>query len=157
MAKTIALEKLNSVLANIKANKALEVYNQQKPDSKIGTVEENVHLAKVTLRVNFAKNEANHPFYAFVKNAGKMLIIVDLVSGTAKVVTPSTVASVTNVKGNFRINGVTYGLKDTINGQPRFRPLSYEPKKDRHKMSINGEEVTRALAEDGLDLNPDEI
>ena len=132
----ISLERLNGMLANIKADKKV------KEAALTPTVRKSMSLRKIRLK--------GHPetIYAFSKAAGrKMMVMVDIVSGATKLVCDRDIVSMTDVKENFRIKGVTYGLLDTINGHKRYRPLSCEPRKGRHKMSINGEEVASALQE----------
>jgi len=139
----IALEKLNSILVNIKADKTIDEFDKKNP-GLIGERDGKVHLVKIILRVGSFKKAAHVPFYAFVKKAGSYIAIVDVETGAAQIVDPSVIASETDVKGNFRINGVTYGLKDTVNGCKRYRPLSCEPKRPRRKISVNSPEVTEA-------------
>lgn len=132
----ISLERLNGMLANIKADKKV------KEAALTPTVRKSMSLRKIRLK--------GHPetIYAFSKAAGReMMVMVDIVSGATKLVCDRDIVSMTDVKENFRIKGVTYGLFDTVNGHKRYRPLSCEPRKGRHKMSINGEEVASALQE----------
>ena len=132
----ISLERLNGMLANIKADKKVA-------DAALEpTVRTSMSLKKIRLKGH------SETVYAFSKAAGrKMMVMVDIVSGATKLVFDRDIVSMTDVKENFRIKGVTYGLLDTINGHKRYRPLSCEPRKDRHKMSINGEEIASALQE----------
>lgn len=136
----IALEKLNTILVNRKADKVIADFSKKNPDL-IGECDRNVHLVKIILRVAGFKKNARVPFYAFIKRAGAYDVVVDVETGAAQVVDPSIIASETDVKGNFRIDGVTYGLKDTIGGFKRYRPLSCEPKRPRQKLKVNSPEV----------------
>lgn len=136
----IALEKLNSILVNRKADKVIAAFSKKNPDL-IFDSDRNVHLVKIILRVAGFKKNARVPFYAFVKRAGEYVAVVDVETGAAQVIDPSVIASETDVKGNFRIDGVTYGLKDTVDGFKRYRPLSCEPKRPRRKLKVNSPEV----------------
>lgn len=138
MCKTISLEKLNSLLANIKADRTVKQYNDANPDkAEPRACEHKIHLAKVVSRTDLFKNKAGVPFYAFVKKVGSLVVLVDLVTGSAQIVAASVIASESDVKDNFRVNGVTYGVKDSVNGFKRYRPLSYEPKKPRRKLKVS--------------------
>lgn len=152
MKKIIALEKLNSLLVNIKADKAIKDFYVQNPGSiDSSNIETKIYLKRVVLRVSAINNVAGVPFYAFVKKADKMVAIVDVFSGSTQVIDPSIIASETDVKNDtFRIHGVTYGLQDVINGCKRYRPLSIEPSKPRQKMSLTDPEVTGACDALGL-------
>lgn len=132
----ISLEKLNGMLANIKADKKVAEASLEP------TVRTSMSLRKIRLK--------GHPetIYAFSKAAGnEEIVMVDIVSGATRLVSKLDIVSMTDVKDKFRLKGVTYGLIDTINGHKRYRPLSCEPRKDRHKMSVNGKEVVSAEAE----------
>lgn len=148
----IALEKLNEVLVNVKANAAVKDFNASAAPNDVidmDTVDKKVHLAKIVLRAPAVKNQAGVPFYAFIKRAGDKMALVDVISGSAQLVCPSIIASESDVKGKFRINGITYGLKDTVNGYKRYRPLSCEPRKHpAKKIALNGPEISEALAEE---------
>lgn len=142
----IAEKKLNSMVANIKANKAFQEFNEKNPDLvDFSSCEAQPQMVKLVLRVAMFKKNASVPFYAFIKHSKNLVALVDLQTGIAKVVDPSVIASETEVLGNFRIQGVTYGLKDTINGFKRYRPLSVEPRKPRKRLSPLSPEVVAAV------------
>lgn len=117
-------ENLNSIVANNKANIAIEVALQNDPTCFAGaTIDQNVQLNKVVLREKAFGTKANRPFYAFSKRAGALTVLVDVTSGKTGLFDDSVIASATQVNEQFEIKGVIYGLKDTLNGQPRFRAV----------------------------------
>lgn len=117
MQKSICSSKLNSLLADAKASVALATVQSE------DVVAEDTRLSKISLRSEFARHPAGTPFYAFVKRSGDLYGVIDLKSGAIIVVGNDNIASLTNVKGNFEVDGICYGLKDTINGWPRYRAL----------------------------------
>ncbi len=153
MVKSISLEKLNSILVNQKLDKVINDFMSNNPELITSTEHINAkpRLSKLCLRVAGFKKSINTPFYAFVKNAGQLIAIFDIETGSAKMVDPTIISSETDVKDKdiFKISGVNYGLKDTINGFKRYRPLTFEGKKPRQKMSVFSPEVVDAIeAED---------
>lgn len=145
---TIAEKKLNTMVANIKANKAFEDFNKKNPNLvDLSSCEAQPQMVKIVLRVPMFKKNASVPFYAFIKHSKNLNAIVDLQTGAAKIVDSSVIASETEVLGNFRIKGVTYGLKDTVNGFKRYRPLSVAPSKPRKRLSPLSPEVVAAVCD----------
>lgn len=115
MKKTIAVQNLNAYVANQVINQAILEAGEQ-------TREKTVHLAKVILRESPThKLKTNVPLVAFVKNAGDKLAIRVLANGVTVLLNDSHILSVSEVHGDFTINGITYALKDTINGCPRYK------------------------------------
>lgn len=164
---TIALEKLNSILVNVKANKTLEDFNKQyvekiKKERKAQGEETDVvieiisfqpgekpHLVKITLSKPLFKKNAGIPFYAFVKNADKgLVVLIDVITGSAKVIDASVILSETDAGDQFRIKGTTYALKDTVNGFKRYYPVSVAPRKPRQHLTPNSPVVDAALMEE---------
>lgn len=144
----IGAKKLNSLVANMKADNAFSVFNKQNPDLvDVSSCEAKPNLVKVVLRVAMFKKNASVPFYAFIKHSANFAAIVDIQTGAVKIVDSSVIASETEVLGNFRIQGVTYGVGDTVNGYKRYRPLSVEPRKPRQHLSPLSPEVVSAVSE----------
>ncbi len=120
-------------------------------------VEENIHLRKVVVRsaarkrskkLNLGENAPTNsePFYAFVKQAGPIKAVVNVVTGEARVFANEDVVSSSKVAdGRFTIDGVTYGKKDTLDGFARYAPIKEVKKGLRKRLSINGPIVTAAL------------
>lgn len=122
--KFIRTENLNSIIANNKANIGIEVARQNDPTCFAGaTIEPNVQLNKVVLRAKAFGIKANRPFYAFSKRAGALTVLVDVNTGKTRLFDDSVIASATQVGEQFEIGGVIYGLKDTLNDQPRYRAV----------------------------------
>ena len=122
--KFIRPENLNAIVANNKANVGIEVAKQKDPTCLAGaTIEQNVQLNKVVLREKAFGTKANRPFYAFSKRAGALTVLVDVNTGKTGLFDDSVIASATQVGEQFEIGGVIYGLKDTLNGQPRYRAV----------------------------------
>ena len=145
---TIAEKKLNTMVANIKADNAFSEFNKQNPDLvDVSSCEAKPNLVKVVLRVAMFKKNASVPFYAFIKHSANFAAIVDIQTGAVKIVDSSVIASETEVLGNFRIKRVTYGLKDTVNGFKRYRPLSVAPRKPRKRLSPLSPEVVAAVCD----------
>lgn len=147
MSKIICLEKLNSMLVNKKAEKTFAEFDKKNPECVDLSTCTKIVLVKLVLRVPAFKKHASVPFYAFIKHSSTLAVIVDIETGSAQVFDPSVIAAEMEVKDNFRINGVTYGIKDTISGFKRYRPLSYAPKKPRRKLTPLSQEVVEAQKE----------
>ena len=106
---------LNAIIANRCLDKAIEAAGEK-------TNEKSVRLVKVVLRKTTShKMKARVPLYAFVKNVGSKLAIKVLTTGVTAIIESSNISSVSEVKGDFSIGGITYGVKDTINGCPRYK------------------------------------
>lgn len=113
--KEISNQNLNAYVANQKIDKAI---------AKAGEKSHNktVWLCKIILR-----NSPSHklkefvPMYAFVKNAGNKTAFMILSNGVTAVMDNSQFFSVSEVNGDFTFHGVTYGIKDTVNGYPRYK------------------------------------
>ena len=148
MTKTICESKLNGFVANGKALAVLKAFAEAHPD-KFGktAIESGIHLRKVVLRVAstkqqeldreqkvdktiaaFAKRKGNKPFYGFVKQAGSVAAVVDVTSGATLVLNNDQIASQTKPEARFKIDGVAYELKDTINGFKRFHAVGSKRK-----------------------------
>lgn len=127
--KTICASKLNTFLANEKANDIIV-------SQGLETTEKNVSLVKVVLREPAFKHLPGKPFYAFVKQAGEWGVFVDVSSGSAMAVSNHQVASQTNVSGRFKINGVTYKQADTICGMPRYKAIGTDHRKRLTKIPL---------------------
>lgn len=149
----IALEKLNAILANIKSDEAIKDFNQKNKRKNIDSIQfladEKPHLMKLTLKQPLFKKNSGVPFYAFVKSADNgYIIVVDVITGAAKVIENSIIDSEADAGRKFRINGVTYGLQDTVNGFKRYCPLSVEPRKPRQRLTPNSKAVVYAVVEE---------
>ena len=119
--KKVSNERLNAFVANNKADEFIVV-------TGLETIEKSVTLSKVVLRKAVFKHPAGVPFYAFVKQAGEQAVLIDVVSGGAKAVANHDVAAQANVRGRFKIDGVTYDKADTIHGMPRYKVVDSEAK-----------------------------
>ena len=77
---------------------------------------------------------------SFVKNLrlnGEIVVVVfDVATGAVQLIDGSYIASETNVKGNFKIAGVTYGIKDTVNGIARYHRVVVPRKRPRKKVQL---------------------
>ena len=122
--KTICAENLNAIIANNKANIAIAVAEQNNPACFAGaTIDSGVHLNKVVMRDRAFGNRAGRPFYAFVKRAGDITILVDVASGKSALFDDAVISSAKQVNERFEIKGVIYDQKDTVNGFPRYRAV----------------------------------
>lgn len=88
-----------------------------------GTVAPSVQLNKVVLREQAFNAPAGKPFYAFAKTAGNLTILVDVVTGHSLAVEASIIASMSQVTGKFKIDGVIYDKLDTVHGQARYHAV----------------------------------
>lgn len=131
--KKITALKINELVANQKANAVAKVLQKKDPTA---VVERNVYLREVVCRQPAFDHAAGVPFYAFAKNVGKNVILVDVMSGKAKAFTSSSLASITRVKRHFKIGGTVYAVKDTINGHRRYRVVRSGASKPRKKMRV---------------------
>lgn len=127
MSKKISSEKLNAFIANGKANECIKLLG-------LDSVEKTVVLSKVVLRTKAFKHEPGIPFYAFIKQAGKQAVLVDVSSGNVQTVANHLVAAQTNVRGRFKIGGVTYDKRDTVCGMPRYRAVDSVAKPSNHRV-----------------------
>lgn len=158
MCKSIALEKLNGVLVNVKAVKALKDFNKKNPHLvNIEKCETGVHLVQLVLRVPLLKKRSNKPFVAFIKHAGELAVIVDVETGSTQVVDPTVIASETEIQDTFSINDTLYGLKDTVNGFKRYHPLAYKSQKPRQRLTPISSIIVNALADDEEDAIEEEF
>ena len=124
--KKIAAERLNAYVANSRADECIEIYG-------LTSVEKSVVLSKVVLRTQAFKHQIGVPFYAFVKQAGEQAVLVDVSTGCTQIVSNHLVAAQANVRGRFKIDGVTYDKADTICGMPRYRVVETEAKSRTRK------------------------
>lgn len=148
--KEICEAKLNAVVANQKAEKVVKQLLKLSPDGFVDTPAElGVRLVKVVLRCKAFGHPARIPFYAFVKDMASLSILVDIQSGAVEVFDASTVSACANVTGDFVINGVTYGLKDTVNGQKRYHALPGR-EKPRERYGLQTPAVQEAMQELGI-------
>ena len=112
--KEISAKNLNAYVANQKIDKAITAAGEK-------SLNKNVWLCKIILRTSSnPKLKTCVPMFAFVKNAGKKIAFMVLSNGVTAVMDNSQV-SVSEVSGDFTFHGVTYGVKDTINGMPRYK------------------------------------
>ncbi len=146
MSRNICEAKMNQFIANEKANAIIDQFLSGKSASDNQVVSQRVQLKKIMLRVPAFGNQPQQPFYGFIKPVGKLAAIVDVKSGSGLIFDGSQIAAETNVNGNFRIDGVTYGKKDTMNGFIRYHAVAI-PRKQRRKLRLNSPEVVSALYE----------
>ena len=112
--KKISEKNLNSYIANEDINVAVEASGEE-------ITSKGVRLAKIVLRNSPThKLKANIPMYAFVKNLGNKIVAKFLTNGMIVIFENPNLLSVSEVKGTFSLKGVLYGIKDTINGLPRY-------------------------------------
>ena len=116
-AKVVNPMNLVGHVANDKANKVINAMGCT------DTVAPNVQLHKVVLREQAFNAPAGKPFYAFAKSAGNLTILVDVVTGHSLAVDGSIIASMSQVTGKFKIDGVIYDKLDTVNGQTRYHAV----------------------------------
>lgn len=115
MKKTISVTNLNAYVANTQIDSAITAAGEQ-------THEKTVRLAKIILRSSPThKLKPSVPMYAFVKNAGDKLAAMVLTNGVTVLLDNSQIASASEIHGDFTLCGVTYGIKDTVNGFPRYK------------------------------------
>ena len=113
--KTISVRNLNAFVANKEIDFAIQQAGEQ-------THERTVRLAKIILRDSPThKLKANVPMFAFVKNAGDKLAAMVLTNGVTVLLDNSQLLSASEIHGDFSLGGVTYGVKDTVNGYPRYK------------------------------------
>jgi hypothetical protein len=155
--KIICSSKLNAYVANQKAETVINAFTAENPAKMAGAaVEEKIHLRRVVVRSSARKRSKklnpgettplnSSPFYAFVKQAGPVKVVVNVQTGEARVFANEDVISAVKVhSGKFTINGVTYAKKDTLNGFVRYEPVR-EKRSLRQKLSIHGPIVTAAM------------
>ena len=155
--KRINEANLNSLVANERADKFInKVLKKQAPEFFCDSeIEPRVHLNKLVLRADFFNHRAGVPFYAFTKHIDDLNIIVDVKSAKIDVVDSSTIASQTEVKGNFTIDGVVYDKKDMVNGQPRYccvggkicKSRTTAKQKNKERELINADILAALIAE----------
>ena len=134
---------LNSIVANARADKAIKSLFKEYPNFPVDEViAAEVQLRKVTLNQSPFDAPAGKPFYAFAKRAGQeWTALVDLASGKAALVPTAVISSTAPVNGRFMVDGKMYEIKDTVNGQPRYRVCGSEHKprakaQNKHKMLL---------------------
>lgn len=103
--------------------------------------EEKPRLVRLVLRNSAEpKIPTGVPLVSFVKNLrlnGEIVVVVfDVATGAVQLIDGSYIASETNVKGNFKIAGVTYGIKDTVNGIARYHRVVVPRKRPRKKVQL---------------------
>lgn len=103
--------------------------------------EEKPRLVRLVLRNSAEpKIPTGVPLVSFVKNLrlnGEIVVVIfDVATGAVQLVDGSYIASETNVKGNFKIAGVTYGIKDTVNGIARYHRVVVPRKRPRKKVQL---------------------
>ena len=88
-----------------------------------GNIAPSMQLNKVILREQAFNAPAGKPFYAFAKSADNLTVLIDVVTGHPLAVDGSVIASMTQVTGKFKIDGVIYDKLDTVNGQARYHAV----------------------------------
>ncbi|MBQ8481790.1 MAG: hypothetical protein IJ532_04590 [Alphaproteobacteria bacterium] len=137
MKKEICPAKTNALVANNKMNQAVMNYNAN--HKRQLTADGNVVVASVIISsgsVKFGKqknnspkdtkknrftNPAGVPILCFMKNVNaNKTVIVGIRSGKADIVDRRYLSIKHKDMKTFRVNGVCYHIKDTVNGLPRF-------------------------------------
>lgn len=88
-----------------------------------GAIAPSVQLNKVILREQAFNAPAGKPIYAFAKSANNLTVLVDVVTGHSLAIDNSVIASMAQVTGKFKIDGVIYDRLDTVNGQARYHAV----------------------------------
>ena len=156
--KEICAAKTNALVANNKMNQAVTDYNANHKCQLV--TDGNVMVARVIISSRQAKfgkqktvssskdtkksrftNPAGVPFICFMKNVNaNKTIIVGIESGKADIVDRRNLSVRHKDMKTFRIKGVSYRIKDTVNGLPRFT-AHHETAPRRNKLNINSEEL----------------
>jgi len=128
---------LNGIVANSKANKVIREFIAEHPNfSADRALESEMKLRKVTLREKLFGVPAGKPRYVFAKRVSKKLtVLVDVATGKTELVASAVVDSTEAVNGKFTVNGISYNIKDTVNGQPRYtaRGTVHKPRAKAHR------------------------
>lgn len=132
--KVISLENLNGFIVN-------KTINMIANEMGAKAAEEKPRLVRLVLRNSAEpKIPTGVPLVSFVKNLrinGEIVVAVfDVATGAVQLVDGSYIAAETNVKGNFKIAGVTYGIKDTVNGIARYHRVVIPRKRPRKKVQL---------------------
>lgn len=132
--KVVSLENLNGFIVN-------NTINMIANEMGAKAAEEKPRLVRLVLRNSAEpKIPTGVPLVSFVKNLrlnGEIVVVVfDVATGAVQLVDGSYIASETNVKGNFKIAGVTYGIKDTVNGIARYHRVVIPRKRLRKKVQL---------------------
>lgn len=132
--KVVSLENLNGFIVN-------NTINMIANEMGAKAAEEKPRLVRLVLRNSAEpKIPTGVPLVSFVKNLrlnGEIVVAVfDVATGAVQLVDGSYIASETNVKGNFKIAGVTYGIKDTVNGIARYHRVVIPRKRPRKKVQL---------------------
>ena len=132
--KVVSLENLNGFIVN-------KTINMIANEMGAKAAEEKPRLVRLVLRNSAEpKIPTGVPLVSFVKNLrlnGEIVVVIfDVATGAVQLVDGSYIASETNVKGNFKIAGVTYGIKDTVNGIARYHRVEIPRKHPRKKVQL---------------------
>lgn len=132
--KVVSLENLNGFIVN-------NTINMIANEMGAKAAEEKPRLVRLVLRNSAEpKIPTGVPLVSFVKNLrlnGEIVVVVfDVATGVIQLIDGSYIASETNVKGNFKIAGVTYGIKDTVNGIARYHRVVIPRKRPRKKVQL---------------------
>lgn len=132
--KVVSLENLNGFIVN-------NTINMIANEMGAKAAEEKPRLVRLVLRNSAEpKVPTGVPLVSFVKNLrlnGEIVVVVfDVATGAVQLIDGSYIASETNVKGNFKIAGVTYGIKDTVNGIARYHRVVVPRKRPRKKVQL---------------------
>ena len=132
--KVVSLENLNGFIVN-------NTFEMIANEMGAKAAEEKPRLVRLVLRNSAEpKIPTGVPLVSFVKNLrlnGEIVVVVfDVATGAIQLIDGSYIASETNVKGNFKIAGVTYGIKDTVNGIARYHRVVIPRKRPRKKVQL---------------------
>lgn len=132
--KVVSLKNLNGFIVNNTINMIADEIGAK-------TAETKPRLVRLVLRNSAEpKVPTGVPLVSFVKNLklnGAIVVAVfDVASGAIQLVDGSYIASEVDLKDNFKIAGVTYGIKDTINGIARYHRVRIPCKRPRKKVQL---------------------
>jgi hypothetical protein len=121
MNKSISLENLNLLILNDKIDAYINANSLQ-------PIEANAHLMNVVLRHKVHHFPVGIPFIAAVKKcANGKEVVFSLNRSKISAIADVDILNQTNVGGTFKVGGVTYTQKDTLNGYPRYQPKTKKP------------------------------
>lgn len=113
--RKISNQNLNAIVANQVIDQAIMAAGGKSPYKT-------VQLAKVILRdTPTHKLKTGVPIYAFVKGTNDGLAVKALTCCQVVMLDNSQIVSASEIHGDFTVGGVTYGVKDHVNGIPRYK------------------------------------
>lgn len=117
MKKIKSLESVNGYILNEKIEKFIT-------ENKIQANEQKCRFVKITLRHPVHHFPTGIPFIAAVRNcADEKNVVIGIKRNKIALIDQDAISSQTNVGDTFEINNISYKLKDTLNGFPRYEPI----------------------------------